>query len=447
MTALERMTSVLPLPYASDPNALVTRILDVCATEIEIAGEDIERMRRSHWIERVYRGVDADKLAALVDVRRFTGEPTPIFLRRLAVLVAARLNGAVGPRQLRRFVYDYLVAMERLLECTLVPGLREIPNEKAWRAFATRPLFRPLQFVENPTRIRRSRTLADRGGRVTHLCRWTEVNRGLDDAPVVFRITGIGEGVTAMPSILNLTTKELLGYRGAIRPGRTLTIRAINVGDEDEPVWRARATMEGRDVSARLYAIQPFGFAPPFSIETLAPAGPRLQRGKNDLMYLAPAMLDQPALDHVSLMVEDPDLREAVLDASTFDHALLSTAVAAHVEMSWNEREPASFEIRIPRRVVLESTAMNRELHAAGMTRPPHEEVADDLCDMLPHLRAAGVRAEVRFEPFRETQMQFDRFTEPGRVLLDPETAPTGRDRFGIGALFDETPLQVARLN
>jgi hypothetical protein len=439
MTALERMTSVLPLPYASDPRALVTRILDVCATEIEAAAEDIERMRRSHWIDRLYRGVDADKLAALVDVKRFHGEPTAIFLRRISVLVAARLQGAVGPRQLRQFVYDYIVAMERLLECTLVLGMRATPNEDAWSSIAGRPLYRPLQFVENPERVRRSRTLADRGGHVTHLCRWTETNRGLDDAPVTYRITGIGNGTTAMPSILNVTTRELIGYRGVIRPGRTLIIHSI--------AGQARATMEGRDVSARLYAIQPFGFAQPFVIETLAPNGPRLQRGRNELMYLAPAMLDQPAFDAVSLLVEDSELREAVLDASTFDHSLLPTAVAAHVEMRWSEHEPASFEIRIPRGVVTESTAMNRELRFAGMTRPPREEVADDLRDMLPQLRAAGVRAQVIFEPFRETQSQFDRFTEPGRVLLDPERAPTGRDRFGMGAIFDETPLALARLN
>lgn len=447
MTALERMTSVLPMPYSSDRDALVTRVLDVCAVEVEAAAEDIERMRRSHWIERTYRGVDVDKLAALVDVNRFAGEPTPIFLQRLAILVAARLHGAVGPRQLRKFVYDYVVAMERLLECTLVPGVRELPNEKAWNAIATRPLFRPLQFVENPIRVRRSRTLADRGGRVTHLCRWTETNHGLDDAPVVYRITGIGRGVTAMPSILNLTTRELIGYRGAIRPGRTLVIRAVNTGTDEKPVWGARATMEGRDVSARLYSIQPFTFSEPYTIETLAPVGPRLQRGANELTYLAPAMLDQPALDHVSLMVDDSRLREAVLDQSTFDHALLPTDVAAHVEMSWSETEPAAFEVRIPRGVVLESALMNRELRVAGMSRTPREEVADDLRDMLPQLRAAGVRAAVLFDPFRDTQPQFDRFTEPGRVYLDSETAPTGRDRFGMGARFDQTPLQLARLN
>jgi hypothetical protein len=447
MTALERMASVLPLPYASDPGALVTRVLDVCASEVEAAGEDIERMRRSHWIERAYRGVDSDKLAALVDVRRFQGEPTPIFLQRLAVFITARLQGAVGPRQIRQFVYDYLAAMERLLECTLVPGLRELPPEQAWQPVASRPAFRPLALVENPPRVRRSRTLSDRGGRVTHLCRWTESNRGLDEAPVVFRITGIGDGVTAMPSILNLATRTLIGFRGAIRPGRTLTIGAKNVADDGQPpLWQAHATMEGRDMSAHLYAIRPFIFGGPYPIDTLTPAGPILQRGPNELMYLAPAMLDQPALDHVSLMVEDPQLREAVLDQSTFDHALFPTAVAAHVEMSWTESEPASFEVRIPRGVVVESKAMNAELHAAGM-RPPREEVADDLHDMLPQLRAAGVRAELRLVAFSETQPQFDRFTEPGRVYLDPERAPTGQDRLGIGARFDETPLNMARLN
>jgi hypothetical protein len=447
MTALENLVSVLPMPYTTDPGALVTRLLGVCAAALEAAEEDVERMRRSHWIERAYRGVDVDKLAALVGIERFQGEPTPIFRQRLAVLVAARRNGAVGPRQIRQFVYDYLAAMERLLECTLVPGLRSVPNEKAWSAIAERPLFRHLALVENPPRIRRSTALQDTAGRVTHLHRWTETNRGLDEARATFRITGIGDGVTAMPSILNVTTGQLIGYRGALRPGRTLTIDTVNVAAEGAtPQWRVRGRMAGRDVSGRLHSIDPFVFGADHVIETASPAGLTLLRGPNEFMYFAPAMLNLPALDYVSFMVGDPDLREAVFDQTRLDHSLFPTDTAALLEMSWTESEAASFEVHIPRTVVVESRALNRRLRAAGM-RPPHEEVADDIEDMLPGLRAAGVRAELRFDAFRERQEQFDRVIEPGRMEFDPERASAGRDRFGISALFDTTPLRVARLS
>jgi hypothetical protein len=199
-------------------------------------------------------------------------------------------------------------------------------------------------------------------------------------------------------------------------------------------------------VSARLYSIDPFVFGADPVIAAASAAGLVLQRGGNEFMYFAPATLNLPALDYVSFMVGDPDLREAVLDQTRLDHSLFPTGTAALVEMSWTEAEGASFEVHIPRAVVVESTAMNRKLKACGM-RPPHEEVADDIEDMLPSLRAAGVRAELRFDVFRERQEQFDRVVEPGRMEFDPERGSAGRDRFGISALFDVTPLRLARLN
>jgi len=449
MSALQNMLALLPMPYVNDDVALVTRVLAVCAAEVEAAGEDVERMRASHWIERAYRGADVDKLAALAGARRFEHEPTAIFRTRATILAAARLRGAVTPRQIRRFVYDYLVAMERLLDCTLVPGLRGIDDDDAWTTIADRPQFRPLAFIENPRRFRRSLSLRDTGARVTHFRRWIETNRGLDEAPVAFHITGIADGVTAMPSILirpldaTGTPPMLIGYRGVVRPGRTLTIEAIGKTAQG---WRARATMEGRDVSAHLYSIAPFVFGGEHLIETDAPAAPLLERGRNELTYLAPAFLDRPALDYVSFMADDPLLREAVLEQSTFDHALFPTGTAAYLEMSWSEAEAAAFEVRIPRGMVIESKTIKGELALAGMDRTPYEEIAAELEEMLPMLRAAGVRAALRFEPYSDRQEQFDRFVEPGRVELDAERAPTGIDSFGTSGRFDSTPFRLMRL-
>lgn len=438
MTTLARMLEVLPQPYAVEGNALVNRLVNVCASEVDAFAEDVDRLRRSHWIERAFRGEDVDKLAALAGIRRFEGEPTPIFRERLRLLVTARLRGAVTPREIRNFVEGYLRAIERLLDCTLVPGLRKVPEGKAWGPVAKHPLFQPLAFVENPPRVRRSQTLRDRGGRVGHFFRWRETNRGVEAAPAEFRITG----PAAMPTILNLTTRELLGFRGAIRPGRTLVLSS-GAG------MQATARMEGRDVTDRLYAIQPFVIgAPQHTILSSQVKGPWMARGSNELMFLAPAMYDQPALDRVSFLVEDPRLREAAYGSETaYDYAIFPTDTAAWLEMSWTELEPASFEIRIPRGVVVESQAMNGELRRGGMTGRPHDEIAADLRDTLPLLRAAGIRAELVLEPFSEIQEQFDRFTEPGRIVIDPELGPSGRDSLGFGALFDETPLNVAVLN
>jgi hypothetical protein len=72
--------------------------------------------------------------------------------------------------------------------------------------------------------------------------------------------------------------------------------------------------------------------------------------------------------------------------------------------------------------------------------------VADGLRQSIADLRAAGVRAEVVFEPFRETQAQ----AALGRtswVRLDPEPGPSGRDRLEVGARFDDSPLGTSRFD
>ncbi|HKO57300.1 MAG TPA: hypothetical protein VJ276_15600, partial [Thermoanaerobaculia bacterium] len=177
------------------------------------------------------------------------------------------------------------------------------------------------------------------------------------------------------------------------------------------------------------------------------PAVPSMARGDNDLLFAAIGMWDERSLDRVFFYPDDPLLREGVFGETKFDHALFPSETLAHLDLAWIEEEPASFEVRVPLTIVMEPRALADEFRRASLTRPPWAEVADDLAETLPQLRAAGVRAALHFDSFHDTQEQIVSGS-PSWIALDPETATAGQDdRVAIGARFDETVLERSRFN
>jgi hypothetical protein len=440
MNLLTALLDLLPPPYTTAPDSVIGQVLNVFALEMEALQEDVEAMRQAHWVEFAPRRADLEKLAALVDVARFPWEDARLFRARLAAFVTARLRGALGKEDIKRFVVDYLRRTEDAL-CELrgkerrptvfVPGLSQCddPFEKTQQ---TMPRFRPLEFVENPRRLRRSASLAAVGGRVPHLHRWEESNRGLEESAAEFRVTGFAGRRTAAPVIVNLTTGDLVGYRGTVPAGKTL--RIVAAGD-DEP-RRAAADIDGDDVTAALFSVGGFRPGVPFgpADEDERPLLPRVARGANRWTYISVGLFDVRGLDHFFFAVPDERLRPGVFDQSSFDHAIFPTGPAARLEMSWEEVEPASFEVRVPWYMVVEQDAAR-----------PHEIVAEGLELAVGQLHAAGVRAEVRFVPFVERQPQRDRLRLPW-LMLEPERGTAGRgDRLTLGAHFDEAGFGDSR--
>lgn len=419
MTALDRMQDLLPLPYSVAGDALLTAVLNSCALQVEVMEEDVDRMRRSHWVEQAWRDSDLDRLAALVGVRRFPSEPPPLFRKRIVALVRARLRGGIGPLDVRQFFVEYLHALEEELESKFIHG------------GAT---FDKVTLVENPSRVRRSKQLRDRGGRVSQLFRWRENNGGLDPAPMILRITGVPGG-TANPVVANLTTRELIGYRGYLRRGEAVVIEG------------GKASISGRDVSDRLFSVTDFTLGTNQQLDFSKHPSPSMTRGDNDLFFATLGIWDERAFDRVAFFPDDPDMHEAAFDSTTFDHAIFPLIPIAQLELQWVEHEPASFEVHLPRTVTIEPKTLRQEFIASGLTRPPFDEIVDDLGATLPQLRAAGVRAELRLDGFPERQQHVDRFV-PGWVVIEPESAPAGtNDRVGTGARFDETALGVSKFN
>ena len=434
MSVVGRLQELLPPPFGIEADSVLMQLLTILALEAEALHEDIERVRQTHWIRTTSRVDEAEKIGALVDIPRLPGEGLELYRERLLAMTVARLQGAIGAREIRQFVYDYLVAAEHALGATFIVGLQDTARESAFSPSETRPAFRPLEFVENPIRRHVSPVLATRRNRVPYLLRWTETNNGLDETFAELDLRGLFRGRTAVPVLVNLTSGELVGYRDVLRFGQRLRIGLAE--GSDASVRRATAMLDGRNVTERLFSLSGFRLGVPFHQPDLDrhPHLPRLVRGPNEWIFLSVAHYDVRGLNHAFLAIADGKLREAVFDETAFNDSLFPSGPLVWLSMEWDETEPAAFEVGVPRSVVLEP-------NAGAAPDAPHDLVERGLTDALQRLHAAGVRAAVRFRPFTERQAQRERVELPFRVF-DPEPGPSGIDHGpALGGRFGETRL------
>ena len=437
MSVVSRLRDLLPPPLTIEPSSVLMRVLDIVALEAEAAHEDLERVRQTHWIRTTSRVEEAEKLGALLDIPRLAGEGLQLYRERLLAMAVARLHGATGAAEIRRFVYDYLIAAEKALDATLVSGLQGTGFDEAFQASSDRPVFQPLELVENPVRRRVSTTLATRRNRTPYLLRWTETNKGLDETFAEIDLRGVFGGRTAVPVLVNITTGELIGFRDVLRFGQRLRIR---LAEGAKPIDRiATAMLDGNDVTDRTFSVAGFQLGVPFQTSQIQTATrlPRLVRGPNDWIFLSVAHFDVKGLNRAFLAIADAKLYEGVFDETSFDDSLFPSGELAWISMEWNETEPAVFEVRVPRSTVVEPATTVAD-------EAPHAVIERGLTDSLRRLHAAGVRSAVRFEPFVERQRQEETFTLPF-VVFDPERAPAGTDAAAVGGRYGETRLGFTR--
>jgi len=105
---LPQILDSLPPPYTQAGDSVLASIVNLAALEFEAFQEDLDRMRQTHWIQTAYSLKGAAKLGALLNIAPFPWESLELYRRRLLALVVARLQGALGPHEVRQFAYDYL---------------------------------------------------------------------------------------------------------------------------------------------------------------------------------------------------------------------------------------------------------------------------------------------------------------------------------------------------
>lgn len=445
MTALDRVLDTLPHPYTIEPDSTLSGFLGFICAELDVLNEDIDLLRRTHWVDHAFRLGDLEKLAALVGVTKLSWEDLRTFRSRVLAVVDARLHGAIDPGSIRRFVFDYLTLAEDALHTTLVPGLAGSADaDAAFRERSDRPLYRPLRLVENPPVTRRSGSLLARRGRIPYLFRWEETNNGLADSVARFSLTGFPEGRTAQPVLVNLTSGDLVGWTGVLALGQRLELTAAPAdgGGGDDDLRALVATVDGADVTDAAFSISGVRHGVPFEPDDFDPVPllPRMVRGTNHWLYLSVGRFDKKGLDRVFFAIAGRLLQEGVFDQSRFDHALFPVGPLTKLTMEWLEREPASFEVQVPRYLTVESPE-------AAAQDDFYDELAEAIQVSLDDLHAVGVQATARFVPFEEAQPQHDRARLPWKVI-PPEPGPTGEitdvDR---GAEFGRSGLDQSRFS
>jgi hypothetical protein len=435
MRPLDALLDLLPDPWTLAEDSVLAGLLDVAALELETVAEDLDRLRRSHWVSTAERIEDLAGLAAVVGLQPLPWESAAAFRERLDATVVARRRGSVGRGELKRFVHDYLADTQSAQGATFVGGLRAgHPVDAAFDDDEDAPAHRRLAFLEFPRRAARSQALLAVGGIVPYLFRWTERNAGLFDTLPEITVTGLGGGRTAVPVVVNLTSGQLIGYAGVVPTGRRVTITAT------DPRGRvARAVLDGRhDVTDRLFSLSGFRPGRAFSPEDLDAEArvPRLDRGDSEWWYLAPGLHDVGGLDHVFLALADLDLREATFGGSTFDHALFPSGPAAGLALQWTEREPATFRVRVPAGVVVEPRTGRDRIHP---------KVVSTLRSTVEELRAAGIAASVEAAGLRERQPMRVRVDLPW-VRTPRDLAPSGEgESLELGARFGDSGLGGSR--
>lgn len=407
------MAARLPRLYAGGD--LVQALLDVVGTELEVLDEDLRRVAREHRFDDAVDLDDAAKLAALLDLTPEPFHDLPTFRAWVHALRRARVaNGSVTVDAITGFVTDYASAAGPDVAARL--GLARgfaFGGTESQRA----------RFVENPPRRRELRAPAvdPAAGGVEPLQRFTVTNGGLDDAPLGLLLRGLPSGPEHAPLIVNLRTGRALILLDTIRPGERLWLSGT------------RASLEGRDVSAQLRAVETVTPGEPWT-NTTAAQPLILRPGDNDLWFLPVAHFGVDGLDRVLLALADLELGDGRFDSARFDHALFHMEPAVSLDLAWVEAAPAEFAIALGGGILDHPAG---RLEAAVDRR---EELVESIGRSVDNLRAAGVRSSVTELVLTERQPTADRLVATSPLVLR-EGGATGVDALpDAGGLFGVTP-------
>jgi hypothetical protein len=435
------MAGRLPPFWSAEPGTLLGALLALFGMEQTAFDEDLDRVRRSHWVDTAWNLSDLAKIGALFGIAPANWEGLELFRARLKAVIAARLRGAVTPDALEHVVLRILAGVKAELGDEYLPLPADIRfGDRHMGRGVMAPIGRG-RLVEFPAIRRRAAGLSGAGALLQPLAQFEVVNRGNGTAPLFGSITGVAGRRTAVPVIVNLTTAELLLWAGFLACGQQLRLSPADNGG-------LRAHFGDRDVTSELWRGD--GFVPGARFEPLRPqADPRpltLARGVNRLWVWPLGLHDAPGLDSAVFATPTADLAQGRYatgpagEGTAFDKSLFHQRPCLSLDLWWDEAQAASFRIELPAGAVLRPRGRpgrDPETGRAQLFQLLQETVAE--------LRAAGVDGQVAALPLSETQRLESRAT-----LLSPiatqEVQPLESALSGVSALFDTSAVDGARL-
>lgn len=418
MNRLDNMLERLPPNWRIESGSLLWQLLRLLANHLEAFDEDLDRVQRSHWIETAFDRIDLEQLGALFEIPALDWEPDELYRERLLATIAARLEGAVSGESLLRVVDRILVASDEAL--AKKPVLERGAKRRALIEFP-------------PVRVH-ARALRDRKGLLQPLEIVTLTNEGLLPAALGGALFGARGGRTCLPTLINLTTGQVLCYLGKLVCGATLEL----IPGETS----VSARLDGVEVGDRLIGGTGYvaGQAVPLTPEPAKPL--MLARGANRIWYVPLGLFDRPGFDASTFSNPDPELlqgRYSQADAQVyFDRALFFQEPGVALDLWWHERRPARFDIEVAR--------MGERRDAGARAQPELDRtrllaILEQTIDLL---RAAGVDGRMRARVLTDVGRSRDRVTvlRPDAGL---ETSPQADELAGLEALFDFTAKDGAR--
>jgi hypothetical protein len=360
-------------------------VLEVPAVQLEVLDEEMRRVQRTHWLDATFELEHAAALAAVLD---FVPEPWQNLETFRAWVHAIRdamlREGGVTVPAIRSFVSRYGAAFEA------AEGIDTNPPLESWSSGSDGE---GLRIEENPPLRRFARFPA--AGALEPLQQFTIQNRGVDESPASFLMTGTTRGRESAPVIVNVTTGQAIAYLGVVPEGKRLWIRCS--GEE------VRASLEIDDVTANVRSVEGVVPGTPWTgAQVSKPAKPlQFRRGLNELWFFPLAFFDVLGLDRFLFSMPDLAMAQGRFDSGRFGKALFFQEPLMSLHVSWVERQPAAFTVHLPSKIVVSK----RPLDEAMASR---ELLASSIGLGVDKLRGAGIRSRVELEPFAEEQRHRD---------------------------------------
>ena len=416
MAHAQRMAARLPSLWRD--GELVASVLGAPGVAVDVIDEDVIAVQTAHWFDRAVEPADVAKLAALLDLVPEPWQTVGLFRAWVHAFRDALLrDGAVTTDAVTGFVRAYGEAFQKGEDLLALPPLDEFESEPS-------PI-RPA-LVENPP-LRREQRTPTTGG-IEPLHQFELVNGGLDPSPVSFLLTGLPDGPECVPLLANVTTGDALVYMGPVATGKRLWIGADGAG-------AAVARLERDDVTDRLVSITGLEPGRPWDAPSVVTPARALMLlpGANAMWFLPVAHFDQPGLDRFLLALAGLDMREGRYDETGFDSSLFYLDPATTLHAVWQEAEPAAFSVELP------AGTLRHPAGAEADARAARGQLETSLRASVDRLRAAGVRAGVALQPFRETQRTADALVSI-QPVVQREIGPTGADAItDAGGVFGVT--------
>jgi hypothetical protein len=413
------MLERLPLLYRE--GELARDVLASPAMQLEIMQEDTLEVQRAHWFDAALELAEAADLAAVLDIAPEPWQRLGEFRAWVhAIRDAMRFKGAVTKQALQDFIADYARRYQSAVGVIVTPPITVWTDD---------PTTGEPAFVENPPLRRYERAGSAKGIEPLHRFKLTQ--RGLDETYAGFMLIGLPSSPVpeSVPVIANLTTGQALIYMGTVPPGARLWIRPT-------PANEVEAILEGEDVTERMYSVSDMQPGVAWSkAQMVQPAQAiKLQRGENELWFLPVAHFDAPGLDRFLLALADLTMQQGRYDKTDFNQALFYQEPAVKLYTTWQETQPASFEVHLPAGTMMNAPG---EMAEGLETR---DRLEFSLNQAVNKLKAAGVQGSVTMRPFCEVQGQLDCISTAVLPMFHREVGPTGADTLTHkGAAFEIT--------